>query len=68
MSDDDFDNLVTHSSIYKQCEAERESIVRHQKRLELATHRQVDFETALVDWMLKRRRSWLLERTQQIQL
>ena len=62
MSDEDFDHLVTHSSIYRQYQAERASIVRHQKRIEQKEDRPVNFETALVDWMLKRRQSWLRER------
>ena len=62
MSDEDFDELVTRSSLYKQYQAERESIGRHRKRIEAAEHRDVNFDTALVDWMLKRRDSWLRER------
>ena len=59
MSDEDFDRLVTGSSIYRRCQAEKASIARHQKRLKLEEHRDVNFETALVDWMLKRRKLWL---------
>ncbi|MFT4549913.1 MAG: hypothetical protein ACI8XO_004381 [Verrucomicrobiales bacterium] len=65
MSDEDFDLLVTRSSIYRHCQDEKASIARHQKRIEKAEHREIDFETALVDWMLNRRRSWLRERAQQ---
>ena len=61
MSDEDFDRLVTGSSIYRQYEQEKASISRHQKRIEATQEREVNFETALVDWMLKRRRSWLRE-------
>ena len=64
MSDEDFDLLVTRSSIYKQCQAERASIARHQQRIERDQQRSVDFDTALVDWMLKRRRSWLREQAE----
>ena len=62
MSDEDFDQLVSKSSLYRQCRDEAASIKRHQKRIEAAEHREIDFETALVDWMLKRRSSWLRER------
>ena len=62
MSDEDFEQLVAHSSIYRKCEQERASISRHQKRIEAAEDRSMNFETALVDWMLKRRRQWLLEK------
>ena len=63
MSDEDFDQLVTRSSIYRQSQDEKASIERHQKRIEQAQHRHVDFDTARIDWMLKRRRAWLRERT-----
>ncbi len=62
MSDEDFERLVAHSSIYKRYQEEKASIARHQKRIEEDEHRRVDFDTALVDWMLKRRRHWLRER------
>ena len=62
MSDEDFDRLVTGSTLYRQYAAQRQSIIRHQQRIEHREHRAVDFETALVDWMLKRRRSWMRER------
>ena len=61
MSDEDFDRLVTKSSLFKQYQAEKASIARHQKRIEQREDRPVDFETAMVDWMLKRRPSWLRE-------
>ena len=61
MSDEEFEQLVTHSSIYKRYQEEKASIARHQKRIERDQHRSVDFDTALVDWMLKRRRAWLRE-------
>jgi len=64
MSDEDFDQLVVGSSLFKQYQAERESIARHQRRIEKSEHRDVDFNTALVDWMLKRRQTWLSERAQ----
>ena len=53
MSDEDFDYLVTHSSVYKHYRAERESITRHQQHIEQTEQRHIDFETALVDWLLK---------------
>lgn len=63
MSDEDFDELVTRSSLYRQCRAERASIIRHQQRIAKREHRVVDFDTALVDWMLKRRTGWLHKRS-----
>lgn len=54
MTDEDFDDLVMHSSVYRHYQAERESITRHQQRIEQKEHRHIDFETALVDWLLKR--------------
>ena len=62
MSDEDFDQLVTKSSVYRQYRDEEASINRHKKRIEATEHRAISFETALVDWMLKRRSSWLRER------
>ena len=64
MSDEDFDRLVTRSSIYLRCQEEKASITRHQERIERDEQRCVDFDTALVAWMLKRRRNWLREKTQ----
>lgn len=52
MSDEDFDELVVHSSVFRHYQANRESITRHQAHLEQTEHRRIDFETALVDWML----------------
>ena len=48
MSDEDFNELVTRSSIYRHYAAERASITRHQKRIEKAEHRAIDFDAALV--------------------
>ena len=63
MSDEDFNQLVARSSIYRQCQDEKASIERHQKRIEKAEGCSIDFDTARIDWMLKRRRAWLHERT-----
>ena len=52
MSDEDFDDLVVHSSVFRHYQANRDSITRHQAHLEQTKHRRIDFETALVDWML----------------
>jgi hypothetical protein len=65
MSDEDFDRLVMASSLYRQYCAERESISRHQKRIENEQHHPITFETALVDWMLKCRQNWRREHPQQ---
>ena len=62
MSDEDFEQLVTGSSLYKEYQAERASIVSHQKAIEQEQHCAIDFETALVDWMLKRRPEYLSDR------
>ena len=53
MSDEDFEDLVMHSSVFRHYRANRESITRHQAHLEQTEHRRIDFETALVDWILK---------------
>ena len=63
MSDEDFNQLVTRSSLYQQYQDEKASIIRHQKRIEAGGKSPVNFDTALVDWMLKRRSSWLRERS-----
>ncbi len=46
-------SLVVHSSVFKHYRAKRESIARHQQHIEKTEHRHIDFETALVDWMLR---------------
>jgi predicted class III extradiol MEMO1 family dioxygenase len=58
MSDEDFDELVVHSSVFKHYQAKRESIARHQQHIEKTEHCRIDFETALVDWMLKTTRGF----------
>ena len=57
--------LVTNSLLYREFLAEREEILRHKWiESEKAGH-DVGFEKALLDWILRYRSNWRLQRQQE---
>ena len=59
--------LVTNSILYKEFLAEREEILRHKwLESEKAGH-DIGFEKALLDWIVKHRSSWRLQRLREHQ-
>jgi hypothetical protein len=54
----DAGDLLKNSSLYREFLAERDEILRH-KWIESEKHgRDIGFERALLDWMLKHRTPW----------
>ena len=59
---DDNHDLVKESALYKEFLAEREEILRHKWiESEKAGH-DVGFEKALLDWIVKHRSAWRIQR------
>ncbi len=51
-------DLLKHSSLYREFQAEREEILRHKWiESEKAGH-DIGFEQALTDWIIKHRANW----------
>ena len=51
-------DLLKHSSLYREFQAERDEILRHKWiESEKAGH-DIGFERALTDWIIKHRASW----------
>ena len=62
---EDNHDLVKESLLYKEFLAEREEILRHKWiESEKAGH-DVGFEKALLDWIVKHRSSWRVQRQQE---
>ncbi len=62
---EDNSNLVKESALYREFLAEREEILRHKWfESEKAGH-DVGFEKALLDWIVKHRSSWRVQRQHQ---
>jgi hypothetical protein len=54
----DAGDLLRNSTLYREFQAEREEILRH-KWCESEKHgRDIGFERALLDWMMKHRTPW----------
>ena len=54
----DAGDLLKNSTLYREFQAEREEILRH-KWFESEKHgRDIGFERALLDWMMKHRTTW----------
>ena len=51
-------NLVTKSSLYKEFQAELDEILRHKWLESEKAGRDIGFEQALTDWILKHRSKW----------
>lgn len=59
------DQLVRRSSLYREFLAEREEILRHKWLKSEQAGRDIGFDNALVDWMLKHRSEWRRTRNRQ---
>lgn len=58
------DNWVVRSSLYQECLAEREEILRHKWLESEKAGRDVGFESALFSWVVHHRAQWRRERRQ----
>ncbi len=52
------DELLKNSTLYREFLAEREEILRHKWLESQKAGRDIGFEKALLDWMLKHRTTW----------
>ncbi len=63
---DDSRDIVKESALYKEFLAEREEILRHKWiESEKAGH-DIGFEKALLDWIVKHRSPWRVQRQREI--
>ena len=51
-------DLVKNSSLYREFQAEREEILKHKWIESEKAGRDIGFEQALTDWIIKHRASW----------
>jgi len=51
-------DLLKNSSLYRECQAEREEILRHKWIESEKEGRDIGFERALTDWIIKHRSKW----------
>ena len=51
-------DLVKNSSLYKEFQAEREEILKHKWIESEKAGRDIGFERALTDWIIKHRSNW----------
>jgi hypothetical protein len=58
--------LVKNSLIYREFEAEREEIMKHKWLESEKAGRDIGFETALMDWILRHRTNWRKARQKEI--
>jgi hypothetical protein len=54
----DAGDLLKNSTLYREFQAEREEILRHKWCESEKQGRDIGFERALLDWMMKHRASW----------
>lgn len=54
----DDDDIVKNSSLYREFQAEREEILRHKWIESEKAGRDIGFEFALTDWIIKHRSKW----------
>jgi len=59
-------DLVTNSVLYKEFLAERDEILRHKWIESEKVGRDIGFEKALLDWILKYRSSWRSSRARSL--
>ena len=59
-------DLVTNSVLYKEFLAERDEILRHKWIESEKVGRDIGFEKALLDWILKYRSSWRSSRAKSL--
>ena len=60
----DGEDLVKKSSLYREFQAEREEILKHKWIESEKAGRDIGFEHALTDWILKHRSKWRKSRQQ----
>ena len=58
------DDLLKNSSLYREFQAEREEILKHKWIESEKAGRDIGFEQALTDWIIKHRSSWRKNRHQ----
>jgi len=58
-------DLLKNSSLYKEFQAEREEILKHKWIESEKAGRDIGFERALTDWIIKHRSKWRKSRQQQ---
>ena len=51
-------DLLRHSSLYREFQAEREEILRHKWLESEKAGKDIGFEQALTDWIIKHRSNW----------
>ena len=51
-------DLLTNSSLYREFQAEREEILKHKWIESEKAGRDIGFEQALTDWIIKHRSTW----------
>jgi hypothetical protein len=60
-------DLVRESLLYKEFLAEREEILRHKWIESEKAGQDIGFEKALLDWIVKHRSAWRVQRQQELQ-
>ena len=60
--------LLKNSSLYKEFQAEREEVLKHKWIESEKAGRDIGFERALTDWLIKHRSTWRKSRQSQRQL
>jgi hypothetical protein len=63
---DSGDDLLKRSSLYREFLAEREEILRHKWLESEKAGRDIGFEQALTDWIVKHRSKWRKERQERL--
>lgn len=58
LASSDAGDLLRNSTLYREFLAEREEILRHKWIESEKAGRDIGFERALLDWMLKHRNTW----------
>ena len=58
-------DLLKNSSLYREFQAEREEILRHKWIESEKAGRDIGFEQALTDWIIRHRSSWRKNRQSQ---
>lgn len=61
------DELLRNSSLYREFQAEREEILKHKWIESEKAGRDIGFEHALTDWIIRHRSKWRKSRQQMLQ-
>jgi len=59
-------DLLKNSNLYREFQAEREEILKHKWIESEKAGRDIGFERALTDWIIKHRSKWRASRQQQL--